>query len=414
MKTGMTFTAMLLFASVLHAQDFWERTNSPGNYVGGLAINPSGHIFAAIAGMGLFRSENDGDSWTSINEGLTFSQFTGLAIDKRNGSMLVSASDGTYTQDGVFRSTNKGNSWSPITALANQHFQVLGINQSGHFFAGKWRNGYDTLFRSTDDGQAWLPTGLAKRVFYLAINATGHIFACSGSNLYRSTDNGDTWTNVRPDSVGGHYGSVAFNAAATVFLTEFEPSEVGMYSRIWRSTDKGDTWSIVRPWTLGILQPLAVNSRGHVFAGGWWIVRSTDSGMTWEDVSSGCPGANSLAVNSKDRIFASSNAVYRSRRATTSVVVRRRELPADYQLDQNYPNPFNPSTTIAFSIRDAGFVSLKAFDILGREVATLVNEAKQPGTYEVMFNAEGMASGVYFYRLQAGEFVQTRRMMLMR
>ncbi len=411
MRSVITFTAMLLLAAVMNGQDFWERTNSPGSYIGRLTINSSGHLFAGVSGMGMFRSENDGDSWTSINEGLPFSQVTGLTIDNRNGSMLVSASDGTYTQDGVFRSTNNGNSWSPITALSNRHFQILGINQSGHFFAGKRS---DTLFRSTDDGQTWLPTGLAKRVFYFAINANGHIFACSGPNLYRSTDNGNGWINVRPDSVGGLFGSVAFSPSGGIFLTEYEPSEVGMYSRIWRSTNKGDTWSMVRPWTLGILQPLAVNSRGHVFAGGWWIVRSTDDGMTWEDVSSGCPGANSLAVNSKDRIFASSNAVYRSRRATTSVVVRRRELPADYQLDQNYPNPFNPSTTIGFSIPDAGFVSLKAFDILGREVATLVNEAKQPGTYEVMFNAEEMASGVYFYRLQAGEFVQTKRMMLMR
>jgi hypothetical protein len=98
---------------------------------------------------------------------------------------------------------------------------------------------------------------------------------------------------------------------------------------------------------------------------------------------------------------------------------------------QNYPNPFNPTTTIKFSVEsakgrmgDPARVTLKVYDVLGREVATLVNDNLQPGSYEVTFSAEGgsasggdaagLASGVYLYRLQAGEFTQTKRMMLMR
>ena len=85
-----------------------------------------------------------------------------------------------------------------------------------------------------------------------------------------------------------------------------------------------------------------------------------------------------------------------------------------FRLEQNYPNPFNPSTRIGFQIIDYGLVSLKVFDVLGREVRTLVNERLQPGSYETTFDATGLASGVYFYRLQAGELVQTKRLMLLR
>jgi hypothetical protein len=92
----------------------------------------------------------------------------------------------------------------------------------------------------------------------------------------------------------------------------------------------------------------------------------------------------------------------------------RETLPEDFILHQNYPNPFNPSTRISFSIPHSSFVSLRVYDLLGREVATLVNEQLGTGNYERTFNAEGLTSGVYFYRLQAGGFVQTKKLLLLR
>ena len=88
--------------------------------------------------------------------------------------------------------------------------------------------------------------------------------------------------------------------------------------------------------------------------------------------------------------------------------------PKEFYLNQNYPNPFNPNTKIQFTINGIQLVSLKVFDLLGREVATLVNEEKSPGTYEVTWNALGLPSGVYFYQLRSGSFVDTRKMLLLR
>ena len=88
--------------------------------------------------------------------------------------------------------------------------------------------------------------------------------------------------------------------------------------------------------------------------------------------------------------------------------------PLTFQLKQNYPNPFNPTTQIKFSIKESGLVSLKVFDILGTEVATLVNNEYPVGSYTVDFNAAGLASGIYFYKIQSGNFVETKKMILMK
>ena len=85
-----------------------------------------------------------------------------------------------------------------------------------------------------------------------------------------------------------------------------------------------------------------------------------------------------------------------------------------FYLFQNYPNPFNPTTKMDYSIPRASFVTLKVYDILGREVATLVNEEKPAGNYEVEFNGKGLSSGVYFYRIQAGNFVSTKKLVLLK
>ena len=106
--------------------------------------------------------------------------------------------------------------------------------------------------------------------------------------------------------------------------------------------------------------------------------------------------------------------------ADVASVSEREELPSEFALHQNYPNPFNPATIIRYSLpvgQDgilSCHVSLKVYNLLGQEVATLVNESKQPGRYQVQWNAQRLSSGVYFYRLQAGEYLETRKLMLLK
>jgi len=101
-------------------------------------------------------------------------------------------------------------------------------------------------------------------------------------------------------------------------------------------------------------------------------------------------------------------------RLDTIVSVKDFSVPTEFALEQNYPNPFNPTTIIKYQIPELSFVTLKVYDVLGGEVATLVNEEKPVGNYKVEFDATGLPSGVYFYRLKAGSFIETKKMVLMK
>jgi len=98
----------------------------------------------------------------------------------------------------------------------------------------------------------------------------------------------------------------------------------------------------------------------------------------------------------------------------TSAVETSSNNPDKFNLFQNYPNPFNPTTKIKFTIPQTGFTSLKVYDVLGKEITTLVNEELSAGEYEVDFDANTLTSSVYFYRLRAGEFIQTKKMILIK
>ncbi|MCL6100551.1 MAG: T9SS type A sorting domain-containing protein [Bacteroidetes bacterium] len=98
----------------------------------------------------------------------------------------------------------------------------------------------------------------------------------------------------------------------------------------------------------------------------------------------------------------------------TTGVNLTKSITRDYHLSQNYPNPFNPTTTISYQLSAFSRVKLKVYNMLGREVATLVNEEKAPGNYEVKFDGSNLSSGVYFYRMQVGNFTQTKKFVLLK
>jgi subtilisin-like proprotein convertase family protein len=141
------------------------------------------------------------------------------------------------------------------------------------------------------------------------------------------------------------------------------------------------------------------NPLNSVFTGtsaqGWWILRITDD-----------------AGGDTGRVYAWGIQI--NNQATVTDVHDMVGQPFEYTLDQNYPNPFNPVTTIAYSIGSKGPVTLEIYDLLGRRVATLVNEEKPPGQYRASFDARAVASGTYFYRLTSRDFVQVRKMLLLR
>ena len=179
---------------------------------------------------------------------------------------------------------------------------------------------------------------------------------------------------------------------------------------------------------------------GCLFALGQCYLYAQQSKIPWSSLNSGFMVMSSGGISTKSAVgqmtvgFSENTSIRiesgfladTSLRGIILAVKDEYGLPLTYSLEQNYPNPFNPKTDIRYQIAparpdesgqsggDGGFVSLKIYDVLGREVATLVNEVKPPGIYSVSWNANGFPSGVYFYRLQVKSFVETKKLLLLK
>ena len=199
---------------------------------------------------------------------------------------------------------------------------------------------------------------------------------------------------------------------------------------IFRTTDNGVSWSDVNDGLtknpLDTTKYISITSfipkNAILFAGssGNGVFLSTNNGSNWAEINTGLTNTNikSLEVCGTN-LFAGTEGGGVWRRPLsemTSVPAEggSNDLPTHFNLRQNYPNPFNPSTTIRFSLPSKSFVTLKVFDLIGREVATLVSEEMSAGSYFKQWNAANMSSGIYFYHLHSGTFTETKKLVLLR
>jgi len=166
---------------------------------------------------------------------------------------------------------------------------------------------------------------------------------------------------------------------------------------------------------------LAVNQDGDMFAGTEnGVFRMVNNSGNWSNIYSnnglGNTFVRSLVVTASGHVLAGTygSGMYRTTGVTTGVQQLSGDVPLQFSLKQNYPNPFNPKTNIEFRITNFGLVKLKVYDVLGKEIATVVSEELQPGAYSIPWDASALPSGTYFYRLQAGSFVQTKRAVLLK
>jgi ligand-binding sensor domain-containing protein len=303
-------------------------------------------------------------SWSAVNTGLTNNSILSLAIF---GTNLFT---GTY-YGGVFLSTNNGTSWSAVNnGLINTCVHALVISGT-NLFAGTDGGG---VYLSTNNGASWsaVNNGLAKYVYALAISGTNLFAGTFDGGVYLSTNNGANWSTVNNDLTNTYIYALAVSGT-NLFA--------GTYGGgVFLSTNNGASWSAVNNGlTNDYVRALAVSDT-NLFAG-------IESGSVWRRPLS---------------------------EMITSAEVLLTDLPTNFSLNQNYPNPFNPTTTFSFSLPLKTFVSLRVFDALGREIAKLVNEQLFAGEHSWHWNAAGLPSGVYFYRLQAGSFTETKKLILLK
>ena len=382
----------------------WSPKYYPGGVVPGgintFALSDT-NIFAGT-NNGMYLSTNAAGSWKLIDSGLSQPNIMALAVSGTNifAGILPSAKYITTPPyvipipGGVYLSTNIGTTWGVVdTGLVDtlgmdvSCFAVMGTT----IFAGTSDGG--GIFRSTNNGATWtsassglLDTSAFASYYYyiyaLAVSGTT-LFAGTDNGVFVSTNNGASWTAASTGlQANGIYPYPQITSLAVSGSNVFAGANGGTPSGVYMSTNNGASWTMpdtgMTGYNIHYTQLLVWGNRLYAL---------TESGIWYRPLNQfGATGVNDA-----------SNA-----------------LPARFSLSQNYPNPFNPTTTIQFSISELSIVNLKVFDVLGREVATLVNGRMEAGVHQVSFDASRLASGIYFYQLQAGSFSQTKKLMLLK
>ncbi len=390
----------------------WEivRAGTPYALVQSLAVRASGEgnetVFAGTAGSGLFRSTDNGDHWENANNGLPSA---GIGLLAANSTSVFAS-----CTRGIYRSTDDGTSWVRSSTGLSDSTNYSLIVMGSTLYAGAY---LDKVFRSTDNAETWQLVHTdqgGEYIFALAIIGS-YVFAGGENGVYRSSDGGDSWAHL---GVGLPYpGPSAF---ATVGDTLFAATNGG---GVYRSTDYGGSWTQLNNGLGSNLFFALLASGSRLFAGGTGVYLSKDRGENWARLDSGLAGT-ALAVSATQLLVSgASDGISQLRTggvwriplsAITSIPPGRSNTPTAAILFGNYPNPFNPTTMIRYGLPHRSHILLTVYNTLGQKVAELVNGDIEAGFHSVQFDARNLASGVYFYQLQAGTFVQSRKLLLLR
>ena len=340
----------------------------------------------------VFRTTNGGANWTSVvSTGGSAGFFNGIVFSRSNPNFGIAQSDPTSGVGNpyfVSKTTDGGATWNTtnppgVSGMASAQNSIVVIDDQFYGF-GLGNTAPARCYLTSNGGTSWfvgsstITGGFVAGLAFHDNKMTG-VMSTSNSfpNIARTTNGGLNWTSV---SVGG-------SGTTTLSSLKWIPGTNIVYyigndatGTCRKSTDGGATWSPMTTAGLSGLSHFDFYKDGNNIYG--YCVASDGSVLKLVDVVTGVEDPVS-------------------------------NVPSEYKLSQNYPNPFNPSTTIEFSIPKASYVTLKVYDALGKEVATIVNNNLQPGTYSQEFTASSnLGSGVYFYQLSAGEFVQTKKLIL--
>jgi photosystem II stability/assembly factor-like uncharacterized protein len=372
-------------------------------------------------GNSVFKTSDDGNSWNNLRGNLKDSSSQPTLVYASGSTLFVS----DYPAPGLERSTDSGVTWNQVGDGLSIYGGLQSMVSSGTSLLTAY-NG--RIYKSTNNGDSWSRTDSALGLFvnFNYVTSIGNTVYAHGMNVYRTTDEGVSW--IRSDSGMAAY----FQVDAIGFSGSYLFAGGIFGSTLYRSSNNGDTWQQRSPLPSNgaVTQFLGYGNDIFACSPNNGIFRSTNNGNNWIKISSDLPSTNyrySFAIHN-NWMFAgtSGNGVWRRPLGDiVGVTEIQPDIPAMSSLKQNYPNPFNPATTISFDIRNNSLVRLKVFNMLGQEVASFFNnEELNAGSYDIEFNANKLASGIYFYQLtveeknsdgsKAGSFTEIHKMSLLK
>jgi photosystem II stability/assembly factor-like uncharacterized protein len=434
---------------------FMQNSNSPFALTGVYFLDNSYGFLVGDKGT-IIKTTNGGDDWGYLTKGYTsrfnsvhfINNITGCIVGN-NGTILnttngginwnnqhsntnvnlhsvsfINGSEGWAVGDSgvILNTTNGGVDWNPQISNTNNWLRsIVMFNSYTGFILGE-----NLFLKTTNGGLDWVEMQLLSNYctadMYFLNENIGWITTYSSWGscgiLQRTTDGGENWQELSSEQGGG------------LFFTNINAGWM-LYNSYWgcgilKTSDGGFNWNLL--WADGniFLSDLAFVDNnlewvvgGRFGSGDGVILHTTNDGNDWNEQESGVTRyltsvffTNELtgwAVGENGTILHTTNG------GVSSVEEEEiDDIPTDYNLTQNYPNPFNPSTKIRYSVPQQSQVIIKVFDLLGNEIETLINEEKPAGIYEITWYADGLTSGVYFYQLRVGKFVETKKMILLR
>ena len=370
-------------------------------------------MYLGTGGYGLWRGDASG-TWEKFDYQIGLDAVYVYDVVFLDSNIFVG------TSQGIYKSSDNGASWAKVDE--GKDFRIIYVMRlvGGKIFAG----GSNGLFVSSDGGNTFVrnDTTFDSNGIWDILVIDGYIYTV-GSKAHVSTDGGDNWTELLNDEGNSFYSSralyysndIVFHGThgdgiyVTSGVANYAPRNTGIEDVLADDIDGIDSTVVIAGWTNGVFI-------------------SEDLGFNWTDVTGNLPNTYPQCVAVYGGyvyvgiISSGSDGLYKMPLPGTPVAIENdEELPVQFVLKQNYPNPFNPSTSIRYHVpvMDANFtstthVTLKVFDMLGREVATLVDEYQPAGTYEVRFDGSNLSSGAYFYKLTSGDFTSVKKLLLMK
>jgi len=367
---------------------------------------------------------DDGNILKTNNGGQNWISFPVSPINEIRDVHFISTDLGFATsQTKIFKSNSGGATWTelaifPDYSLSNIYF----LNDSMGFILCYPRR----ILKTTDSGNSWteiiVDSNFTFNGIYFKNETIGWASVHEGvtyiGSIFKTIDGGETWEKIHLNyyllnSISG------FPDSDTLFCCGVEVLH-GVYRVLLSSQDGGETWftvpSPINTYLFYFSTPNIGRIYGHfgmsIFDNK--IIHTDNGGNTWitEDSTYLELLLDWFFVND-DVGWAVGYEGLIKHLNNVSNVNHQTSIITDFNLFQNYPNPFNPVTTIKYQIPETGIVTIKVYDVLGNEIETLISEEKPVGSFEVEFDATGLPSGIYFYRFQAGSFVETKKMVLL-
>lgn len=406
----------------------WVQKINPGSGIGNNLCPHQANRDAmfVVYGNKVFLSWNRGDSWSQIATISVGSRAHSFYVSPVDTNIWLAAMESTPA-DVIVRSTNYGATWTTVIArnfsTYGQPLEMDQNNPSTYYFAP---DGASTgFFKSTDNGATFNNISSGTNPFTSPCdiivewgNSNIMFIGDDQADIHKTTNGGITWFEVKPASsseVPSMCNSV-FDPAICYATTWSSP-------QVFKTVNNGNNWNLTSSNTgSGWGSDLCREDPTLVLTGNYGpqAYLTTNSGANFFNVNSGLVGSGAgIIVPERGYLLNMQTGALFKLVITYSVVTSVENpvstgIPTSLELYQNYPNPFNPSTTIRFDIPKNENVSLKIYNSAGKEVAGLVNGMKNAGSYEVNFNAQGLASGIYFYKLITGNNSITKKMMLVK